>query len=247
MNVIICYKWERDPNEATITSEGALKWFDTRLKATDDEATAIAMAHKLAQDTGGTLTGVTIGDGDAYWALARGASRVVSADALSPDTDNAATAARLAAAIRAAGEYDVVIMGDEQEYSGVVPATAAALGLGVICAAQEVMADAENEDCVLVRRATATAQETLRVKLPALISVAAVGTEKTRPTMRQVMAAKKLPVERIDVQAEAAAAEKVPVVLDAHLPEKRRALMLEGDAKECAEKLVHLLHEKEIL
>lgn len=239
MNVLFCYKWERDSNEATITSEGALKWFDTKLKATDDEATAIVMAQKIAQETGGTLTGVTIGDGDTSWVLARGATRTVCADALYPSADNAVTATRLAKAIKAAGEYDLVIMGDAQEYSGVVPATAAELGLPMIVGAQEVSADAEHPDCVLVTRATATAQETLRVHTPALISIAAVGTEKTRPTMRQMMAAKKMPVERIELDD--ASVDKLTVA-GTRLPEKRTAALVDS-----AEELVRVLREQELI
>lgn len=239
MNVLFCYKWERDSNEATITSEGALKWFDTKLKATDDEATAIVMAKKIAEETGGELTGVTIGDGDVYWALARGAGRAVSADALTPSTDNAVTAARLASAIKAAGEYDLIIMGDSQEYSGVVPATAAKLGINMIVGAQDVRPDGESASTVLVTRATAHSLETLRVHTPALISIAAVGTEKTRPTMRQVMAAKKMPVERIEVTAES---EEKLNTTGTRLPEKRRAVMFES-----AEELVNALRERELI
>lgn len=239
MNVLFCYKWERDSNEATITSEGALKWFDTKLKATDDEATAIVMAKKIAEETGGELTGVTIGDGDVYWALARGAGRAVSADALTPSADNAATAARLASTIKAAGEYDLIIMGDSQEYSGVVPATAAKLGINMIVGAQDVRPDGESANTVLVTRATAHSQETLRVHTPALISIAAVGTEKTRPTMRQVMAAKKMPVERIEVTAEG---EEKLNITGTRLPEKRRAVMFES-----AEELVNALRERELI
>lgn len=244
MNVLFCYKWERDPNEATITSEGVLKWFDTKLKTTDDEATAIAMARKLAQDSGGTLTGVTIGDGDVYWALARGAERAVSADALLPDADNALTAARLAEAINAVGGYDVIIMGDVREYSGVAPAVAAKLGLPMVVCAQEIAADAENADCVLVTRTTGEAQETLRVHTPALISIVAVGSEQTRPTMRQVMAAKKLPVERLGITADTHTNVNV---LDTRLPQKRRAQLFEGEAKDAVDALLAVLREKEIL
>lgn len=246
MNVLFCYKWERDPNEATITSDGALKWFDTKLKANDDEAAAIVVARQIAESTGGALTGVTIGDGDASWVLARGAARCVSVDALIPDADNALTGARLAEAIKATGEYDLVIMGDGQEYSGVVPATAAALGIPAVVGVTNVTPDGDNPGCVLAERATATAQETLRVHVPALISVAATSSEKTRPSMRQMMAAKKLPVERVAVADEHTGEGKLGLS-GSRLPEKRRAAIIEGDAAESAAKLVALMREKELI
>lgn len=245
MNVLFCYKWERDPNEATITSDGALKWFDTKLKANDDEAAAIVMARQIAAETGGALTGVTIGDGDTSWVLARGAARCVCADAFAPDTDNAVTGARLAAVIKAAGEYDVILMGDTQEYSGVVAATAAALNIPAVVGVTKAEPDAENPGCILVERATSSALETLRVHTPALISVAATSSEKTHPTMRQMMAAKKLPVEHVEL-AEIGNGGRLGVSAS-RLPEKRRAAIIEGDARESAEKLVALMREKEIL
>lgn len=246
MNVLFCYKWERDPNEATITSDGALKWFDTKLKANDDEAAAIVMARQIAAETGGALTGVTIGDGDTSWVLARGAARCVCADALMPTADNALTGARVAEAIKAAGEYDLVLMGDAQEYSGVVPATAAALGIPAVLGVTSVTPDGDNPGCVLVERATAAAQETLRVHTPALISVAATSSEKTHPTMRQMMAAKKLPVEHVTVPDEHADSGAL-TLSGSRLPEKRRAAMIEGEADESAAKLVALLREKELV
>lgn len=201
MNVLICFKWERDSNEATISNDGSLKWFDTKLKPSDDEAASIAFARQIAADTDGTLTAVTIGDGDATWVLARGASRTVSVNEYIPSKDDGQTAARLANAIKAVGDYDVILTGDAQEFAGVVPATAAKLGIPLIAGVTDVAADADDPACLIAHRTTTQSQETLKIHTPVLVSVTATSAEKNHPTIRQIMAAKNPRLTRLIVRS----------------------------------------------
>lgn len=247
MKVLICYKWQRDSDEATISSDGSLKWFNTKLKPSDDEAAAIACAKKIAADTEGTLTAVTIGDGDATWALARGASRTVSVGAYTPDKDDTVTAAQLANAIKAAGDYDVILMGDAREFSGVVPVTAALLGIPVIAGVTDIAVDPAEPNCLIAHRTTTQAQETLKLRGPALVSVAAMTKEKTAPTMRQIMAAKKLPVDKLDAAELGQVIESGVTVKDARLPAKRVAQLFEGEASQSVGELLAVLRAREVL
>lgn len=247
MKVLICYKWERDSDEATISNDGSLKWFNTKLKPTDDEAAAIACAKKIAADTEGTLTAVTIGDGDATWALARGASRTVSVAAYSPDKDDVVTASQLANAIQAAGDYDVILMGDAREFSGVVPVTAAILGIPVVAGVTDVAVDPDDPTCLIAHRTTTQAQETIKIHGPAMISVAATAKEKTPPTMRQIMAAKKLPVDKLDAAELGQVVNSGVTVKDSRLPAKRVAQLFEGEASQTVSELLVTLRAREVL
>ena len=51
--------------------------------------------------------------------MARGASRAVSAEGLAPSPDDRQTAEALAQVVEAAGEADVVVMGDARDAAGV--------------------------------------------------------------------------------------------------------------------------------
>lgn len=244
MKVMFCYKWERDSSEAAISHDGSLKWFNTQLKPSDDEAAAIACARQIAADTEGSLTAVTIGDGDTAWALARGADRAVRASSIMPSKDDAVTGAQLAEVIKASGAYDVVLMGDAQEFAGVVPVTAALLGLPLIAGVEDVAVDPEHPDCLIAHRLTDKAHETLRIHTPALISVAATSSEKNLPSMRQILSAKKRPIEELDT---ANMHETHMTVKGISLPPRREVQMLEGDAQQAVAKLIAALRTDDSL
>jgi len=247
VKVLICYKWERDSGEATISHDGSLKWFNTKLKPSDDDAAAIACARQIAADTSGDLTAVTIGDGDAAWALARGASRTVCVSAYTPSKDDAVTAAQLAKSIKAAGEFDVVLMGDAQEFAGVVPITAALLGLPLVAGVSDVAIDPGSPDCLIAHRTTAEAQETLKIRVPALVSVAASGSEKAIPSMKQILAAKKLPIDELDAAEMGTVAETRMVVKEIRVPARREVQMFEGDVPQAVGELIAALRADKLL
>lgn len=245
MEVLICFKWERDSNDAAISSDGSLKWFENKLKPSDDDAAAIVCARQIATDTNGNLTAVTIGDGDATWALARGATRAVSVGNYMPAKDEAVTAARLANAIKATGHYDVIVMGDAQEFAGVAPIIASILEIPIVAGVADVGADPEDPGCLIAHRTTTQAQETLKIQGPALVSVMAASTEKNFPTMRQIMAAKRFPVDKLDGAQMEAIVENRVIVRESRLPERRRVQLFEGD--KAVDKLVAALKSNEIL
>lgn len=247
MKVLFCYKWKRDPGDAAISSDGSLKWFFTTLKPSDDDSAAIVCARQIADSTNGSITAVTIGDGDATWALARGAQKAVSVPDFMPSEDEAITGARLAEAIRGAGDYDVVIMGDTQEFAGVVPVAAASLGLPLVAGVSGVSYDEAYPDCLIARRLNDDVQETLKIQLPALVSVLATDSEKLRPSMKQMLMAKKMPVEKLEAADPVAARGVCLEVLGTSMPEFREAEIIDGDAQEVSEKLLSILRDKEII
>lgn len=247
MNVLICFKWERDSEEATISHDGTLKWFNTNLKASDDDAAAISCARQIAAETESSLTAVTIGDGDATWAMARGASHTLRASTYMPGKDESVTAARLANAIKAAGEYDVILIGDELEHAGVAPITAALLGLPLVAGVADVAIDSKHPGYLIAHRATSENIETLKVKLPALISVLATSSEKNRPGMRQILAAKKLPVDELDMSELDLLSDVRLEVKETTLPDRRQVHMFEGSMSQTVSELVATLRANKIL
>lgn len=247
MDVVLAFKWERDPDDAFVSSDGSVKWYMEKLKASDDDAAAIACARKLAADAGGQLRAVTIGDGDVGWALARGAASAVSVGEYGPSDDEAVTARCLANAIAAAGEADVVVMGDAQAHAGVAGVVGALLGLTVVTGVREIVLDADAPECVLVSRATSEAEETLRVRMPALVAVAAADAEKSTPTMKQILAAKKLPVDRREAADVGEVSGGHVHVASTSAPAARRARMIEGTPIQAAGELVATLVAEGVL
>lgn len=246
MNVVLAFKWQHDPDDAFVSSDGTVKWRRGKLAASDDEAAAVECARKLAQATGGRLVAATIGNGDASWALARGAEGGVSIDGFEPEADEACTAEKLALAVQAAGEVDVVVMGDSQAAAGVAGVLAARLGMPLVAGAADFEADPESLGHVIVHRVAAGGIETLKVRIPAVIAVAAIDSEKNVPTMKQMLAARKLPVERPVVPGDGLRRSSVKV-LSTRTPELRKAQVFGGEMPQAVGELVAQLRADGVL
>jgi electron transfer flavoprotein beta subunit len=214
MRTVVVYKWEKPA-------------------AGEDDHAAIAVARQVAGDD--DLAGLTLGGGDASWALARGVPRGVRVEAA--PAGQAATAAVLAAAIRAGGA-DVVVIGDA-EGSGLVPAAIAGhLGIPALLG----VTDATVVDGRLrVRRG----DEALDVDGPVVLAVSASGPEAKAPGMKEMLAARKRPVEALTVAHPASTA-----ALDetgTRPPGSGAARIFQGEPATAARQLVAALRSEGVL
>ncbi len=89
MTTVVVYSWARDAASALIRSDGTVDWRSTRMSAGEDDHAAVAVAAALAEARDEELVGVTIGNGDASWALARGVPRAISVTDVPPLDDEA--------------------------------------------------------------------------------------------------------------------------------------------------------------
>jgi electron transfer flavoprotein beta subunit len=191
MKVVIVYKWARDGANAAVRADGTVDWRGAKMAAGEDDPAALAVAKRLAEDTGGTVVGLTIGDGDASWALARGVGEAYSVTDVPPFADNAVTARVIAAAVERIGAVDVVVMGDSKQDPGVAPAVAGHLGWTAL--AGLASASAVDGRVAAVRR-SATEAQTISVAPPVLLGVAAEADVDTVPGMKELLAARKRPL-----------------------------------------------------
>jgi electron transfer flavoprotein beta subunit len=207
-------------------------------------------ALELAVRLGDDVRIVSIGPEralEAVWrALALGAHRAtLVTDELLCGADALATARVLAAAI-ARQSFDIVIAGVESTdgATGTVPMTLAEL-LDVPCAtfATEVSVA---DGVVRARRQTGHGDDVLECELPAVVTVTAGAAVARHPSLRDAIAAKKKPVERLslaDLGIDADAVEPTQrVTAVAIAPEKQAGELLE-DGEEGARRLVALLEE----
>ena len=176
--------------------------------------------------------------------MARGASRAVSAEGLAPSPDDRQTAEALAQVVEAAGEADVVVMGDARDAAGVAGALAAYLGLPLVAGVRDFAADPDNPGRIVAHRKTDKTLETLLIAVPALITVSAVEDEKNVPSMKQMLAAKKAPVEKVEGRAlPATEIEKTAQ----RRPQVKRARIFDGPVEQAAKDLVAALRADGIL
>ncbi|MGE0708431.1 MAG: electron transfer flavoprotein subunit beta [Planctomycetota bacterium] len=167
------------------------------------DARCVAKAIELKGAQGGEVVAVSAGSskGEAEAgkrikdALALGADRgVFIADESPENRDPLAVAKALAAAIKAEGEFDLVLCGrqavDDQALAvGPMLATL----LGVPCVTDAISLEVSGKTAT-VKRAAEGRIDTLEVQLPALITGQRDLAEEKYPKLKDILAAKKKPV-----------------------------------------------------
>jgi len=201
MNIIVCIKQvpdtsevKIDPETNTIVREGVpaiINPFDEN---------AIEEAVQLVEEQGGKVTVISMGPPQAEAALrealAMGADEaILVSDRCFAASDTLATSYVLSNAIKAIGEYDLILCG-KQAFDGdtaqVPPGVAEHLGIPQVTFAIGLEAEGRK---VRVRRLLEDEFETVEVKTPCLVSVVKQINEPRRPGIKSKLAAKKKEVQ----------------------------------------------------
>jgi electron transfer flavoprotein beta subunit len=244
MKIVVVFKWARDPDDAAIRSDGSVDWRGAKMAAGEDDPAAVVVGRAVAAASGCAVVGLTIGDGDASWALARGIEQVVAVPDAPSLADNAATAGLLAAAIGWIGEVDVVVIGDAEAYPGVPAALAGVLGWPAVLG---VSAAAFADGRLVATRRIGDREQTVSLGLPAVLAVAAASAEKHAPGMKEILAARRRPIVAVSL---AELGTGPPGGLESRgtcVPEVRSARIFEGSPASTARKLVAALRADGVL
>jgi electron transfer flavoprotein beta subunit len=241
MTTVVVHTWARDPGNALVRPDGSVEWRSTKLMPGEDDPAAVATATAIAAGRGEDVVAVTLGSADPSWALARGATRAVVVTDAEAGADEAAVAAVLAAAVRTVDGADVVVIGDDEAHPGVAGALAGQLGWPAVLAASEARLV---EGGIEVVRRVGDGVQTLGVVPPVVIGVLAAQAEAHVPGMKEQLAARKRPVQRV-----AMADLDVPVTVAAtvsgsRLPQTQGARLFDGTPQEAAQALVAALRSE---
>lgn len=192
MKIIVVFKWSRNPLDARVGTDATVDWRGVKMAASDDDPAAMELANAIA--AGGEIVGLTVGDGDIAWAAARGAARTIVVTDAQTEADSSVTAAVIAAAIKRVEGVDAVIIGDSVWDYGVVSALMGHLGWSAVAG---VVSATKEQGGLRVTRKMGTASQVLEVEVPVVLAAAANREEKNAPGMKEILAARKKPVERL--------------------------------------------------
>jgi electron transfer flavoprotein beta subunit len=205
-NIVVLVKQVPDTYSERKLSEGDFTLDRDSADAVLDEINerAVEEALKITEAQGGEVTVVSVGPDRASEAirkaLSMGADKAVHvSDPALHGADVLQTANVLAAAIKRAGEVDLVIAGNESSdgSGGAVPAILAELlGYPQLTHARKVELDGGT---IRVDRETEEGITHLEASLPAVISVGEKINEPRYPSFKGIMAAKKKPVDTLTV------------------------------------------------
>ena len=243
MKTVIVYKWARNGEDAAVRSDGSVDWRNAKMTPSEDDFAALEAAKAIAEKD--RIIGLTIGDGDASWVLARGVKESVSIVDAPKFVDNASTASIIAAAVKNIGDdTDVVVIGDSIEYSGVPVALAGMLEWPILTNVDSAcVADGK----IQIQRKQGSDVQTINIAAPAVIAVKAASPEKKAPGMKEQLLARKRPVTKqtlTDIGAESG--EKMSRV-GTRLPETTAARVFNGDPEAVAAQLIAVLREECVL
>ncbi|GHE74217.1 electron transfer flavoprotein subunit beta [Streptomyces longispororuber] len=206
MRIVVCVKYVPDATgdrhfaeDLTVDRDDV----DGLLSELDEYAVEQALQIKEAADDDAEITVLTVGPEDAKDALRKalsmGADKAVHVeDDDLHGTDVMGTSLVLAKAIEKTG-YDLVIAGmaSTDGTMGVLPAILAErLGVPQVTLLSEVSVE---DGTVKGRRDGDSASEQLEASLPAVVSVTDQSGEARYPSFKGIMAAKKKPVESLDL------------------------------------------------
>ncbi len=242
MKTVIVYKWARNAEDAAVRSDGSVDWRNAKMTAGEDDFAALDAAKAIAGNS--QIVGLTIGDGDASWVLARGVKETVSITDAPKLIDNASTASILAAAIKQIGDADVVAIGDSGEYCGVPVVLAGMLGWPVLT---NVSSACTVDGKVQITRKHGNSVHTLTVATPVVIAVKAASPEKKIPGMKEQLMARKRPVNKLTLADINAGSDDRLLSEGTRLPETTAARVFEGEPEVAVAQLVNALREEGVL
>jgi electron transfer flavoprotein beta subunit len=249
-NVLVCIKRVPDvAGEVLLTADNqALDARYVGFTVSAHESCAVELAVRIATETGGTATVLTLGPDDAVeqlrTALGLGCSAAVLIGADPVGFGPADVAREIAAVVEAHAAqgrtYDLVLLGNDAADTGdfqVGIRLAYALGRPVVNGASTV--EIENE-VATARVSGPDGVETYAVPLPAVVTVLEGGVEPRYPTISGRMKAKKVKIEMVAPQREPAGSGRVRLLLP---PAQPSAVEVLGEGPDAATAVVDLLEK----
>lgn len=253
MKIIACCKVVPNEEEIQVLPSRELSMENASWKISQYDLNALEEGKKLAAETGGTMTALSVGGSAALGQskirkdiLSRGPDDMsVVIDDTHAFADSLETAKAIAAALKGA-EFDVVLcgMGSSDVYAQEVGVQVGALL--DLPSVNNVTGVTAKGDVLEVERTLESEVEVLEVPTPCVLTVSSEINVPGVPAMREIMKAGKKPVNELTPDLSAAAPSTKTISQLAPEQQERRMQIVEGDGDEAVDALVQFL-KKEVL
>ncbi|MDR6939646.1 electron transfer flavoprotein beta subunit/FixA family protein [Arcanobacterium hippocoleae] len=262
MKIVVLYKWAPDPQNASANADGVIDWGAKRTISEYDPVAIHAariFADSLPEST--ELIGITAGEASAASPKATQAAASRGLDSLLVIADDALKGATadvyarvLSAAIKKIGGANFIIAGDASADAGgqAVPGLVAGhLGIPSFADVNQIVAGANTGE-IQIHRHTASTAQILRLHHPAVISVTTDAASIPLIGMKDMMAARKKPVEKLtladlDLVHDVTQAQAATTLIATAKPEVKPRKKIIFDSEQAAAELVAALREEGVL
>lgn len=227
-------------------------------KISDFDKNALEEAIKIKEKTGDAeICTITVSAEDVKTvlreALAMGADKAFAvSDPLLKNVDTSGTAHVLAEATRKIGKFDLILCGETSldSFSGLVGArTAELLGIPSVTSARRLTI---NEDSVAVERSLEESIETVKAKMPSLVSVTREINQPRIPSLMMIMKASKKEIVNWKLADLDIAEESIKPAIDilevlAPKTERKKIMITGKTLQEIADKLADALVQEGVV
>lgn len=253
MKIVVAYKWAPNPQDASVSGDGAVDWGRATSAVSEYDPVAVELGRRLADAQGAELIGISVGGKEVASpmakkaALSRGFDRaVIVADDAFKGAGSTSVGLALAEIIRHIGDVDVVLTGDASVDVGaqLVPTVVAgALGWPVLTGVASIEGTAGD---LTVERAYEGGSQVVKATGPIVLAAATDAVVPRVPGMKDILAAGKRPTEEFTVvPAEIAAA--VVATGKADVKARKRQVIDGSDAAAAAGELVSALRADNVI
>lgn len=244
MKIAMIYKWARDPEAATVRNDGSVDWRGAKMVAGEDDPAALDAAKLIAEGAGAEIVGLTIGDGDASWVLARGVKETFSVTDVPNLIDQATTGKILSSTVKKLADVDVVVIGDSQAYSAVSVSLAGDLGWPTVMGLTSAKVEGNK---IIATRNIGSEEQTITLTAPVVLGFVAESEEKSTPGMKEMLMARKRPVNNISLSDLNIKADERINSRGSRAPEVKHAYLFDGAPLDAVTKLVETLRKEGVL
>ncbi len=208
---------------------------------------ALEMATRFKEANGGNVSVITVGDLKENEKSLRSCLSVGASTAITVSAGDADAACALACGIPAAGTYDVIFCGSESTDVSAAQTgirLAAALNLPVVT---NVLALEPADGGLTVKQETEEGYRTVSVPTPCVLTIVKPAYDPRYPTMKSKMAARKIPISTVTVDAPAASDAAKCVKISAPAQRQAGVKIQEKEAADAVAKAMGMLIDRKLV
>ena len=260
MNILVCVKQVQDNAVLPkLDAAGKVITEGVETMVSPFDLNAVEAALKVAEEKGGEVSVITLGDDSTKTAirygLAMGAAHAyLVKDAALEDGDAFSTGYALAQAVKAIGNFDLILCGKQaidDDGGAVSSVLAEQLGISQISNVNEIVE--VTDDAIAAKRVCPEGEEIVEAKLPALLTCEKSLNEPRYPTLKRTRQANRAEIPEYTCASAGIEADKVgksspSQVAKRYTPAPRQSgELIKGDAAEIAAIAVQKLIDAKIV
>ena len=213
MNILVCVKQVQDNAVLPkLDAAGKVVTEGVETMTSPFDLNAVEAALKIAEEKGGEVSVITIGDRSAVkYGLSMGAAKAYMVnDPSLEDGDSFSTGYALAQAAKSIGAFDLILCGKQaidDDCGAVSSVIAEQLGISQISNVNEIVEI--TEDTIAAKRVCPEGEEIVEAKLPALLTCEKSLNEPRFPTMKRTRMANRAEIPEITCASAGIETEKV--------------------------------------